>query len=758
MSTPIDGWHSRTVRPSEFILIRGGSGSDNFMMNMSDSERVNENQANFAFLLGERSKIRPGASGSGAFGGKITIGDGILRYKNDSGDPEDAYYGGENSYGFGYKVWVYGKQLFAGGYNVSSYARESIVWGDNITIKCDQNKINSGDNNSTNNVGVAVFGRGITIDYHGDAFIVTGKQHTIGTGLFCSNISGEHMYIGNGCKWINVSGQNMLIDYSCKWINVSGYGHTIGNNCECVNNFGYENVMPKLMTDSTFIGYNNKAHQINNSDVFKFIYMFGSSNDMAVQTSSGKRDIQHVYIFGSDNHGGQGSGVLASYKRKYIYLFGHDLDLCACPDDTETEIPVRYVIGHHNKRANSYGSVKPIFEISCGNTFENDHISSNYGDGSNFIVTTGNSLICGLMTSVYGTSGYEYDWRGHRFERTFEDGIMSGWNNYVGMPSYGCAVFGSYNNLRTSAYSGKEYCYCGIIGDHNTIDLTANVYGTMLFGRYLMATASAQTIVGRYNSTNSAYTNAIFAVGTGFSDSNRATMFSVHDDRVKIGSYPITPSDASHVPEIPNKLTKTTTGSKKQVYGVAANNEQTMYEVSDGTGGYAGKEGKIYEMPAGGIPANDLGFAITGQNLYKHKIKITFGEWHQSGDHELTYVATVHLTVISTISSSYQASDFTDNISFNSKIYRNIVNMYSLVEYFDPYESTIINVDSGIELIIRKYSYPTGTGVPRPYKYGFLLKEYNISVGGATVTTASMEYHEITGMIFDSFEDSVEIL
>lgn len=646
MSTPIDGWHSRTVKPSEFILIRGGSGSDNFMMNISDSQRVNENQANFAFLFGERSKIRPGASGSGAFGGKITIGDGILRYKNDSGEPEDAYYGGENSYGFGYKVWVYGKQLFAGGYNVTAYARESLVWGDNITINCNPSKVNSGDNNSTNNVGVAVLGRGITIGYGGDAFMVTGKQHSIGTGLFCSNISGEHMIIGNSCKWINIAGGG----------NSSDGWQTIGDNCEDLTVFGYSNIVGNYTTDSFISGFKNNIHNASGGRQ-QYIYIFGHENEI-IDTCSDPT-YKNVYIFGHECRS-------TNWAMHDVYMFGDNLLIGSKSHYN------RYIFGKYNLDWGDLNgtSHNPYIEFGCG-TAETR--------ASDFVLTKAHSLFVGYMT---GSEGHKIS-----SSRKFEDGIITGYENKVGyINAYGCCMFGSYNTMYSgSTVRDTSYEYCGIIGAHNEIQLSSGV-GIMLLGTYLRATATKQTIVGRYNDYSSAaYTNAIFAVGTGSANNSRATMFSVFDDGVKIGTNKITPSDASHVPEIPNKLDRTTTGSKKQVYGVAANNQQTMYEVSDGTGGHAGKEGKIYEMPAGGIPANDLGFTIPGTSLYRHHVQFTMPDIELSGAHELELNIQVEIDFLYSSGSALTNNEFITN--FDS-IYKNILNVYV---YYDDYHDDGIN-------------------------------------------------------------------
>jgi hypothetical protein len=727
MSTPIDGWHSRTVKPSEFILIRGGSGSDNFMMNISDSQRVNKNQANFAFLFGERSEIRPGASGSGAFGGKIYIGDGILRYKNDSGEPEDAYYGGENSYGFGYKVWVYGKQLFAGGYNITAYARESIVWGDNITINCDPSKVNSGDNNSTNNVGVAVLGRGITIGYHGDAFMVTGKQHSIGTGLFCSNISGEHMIIGNNCKWINIAGGG----------NSSDGWQTVGDNCEDLTIFGYSNVAEKYTTDSFVSGYKNVIH--NYSDSYQtgkqqYIYILGHENEIANNSSNYRN--KNIYIFGNNC-------LLTHGHSDGVYIFGHHLFAV----NSEASEVIKF--GCYNLdwgRSDSTPSQRALIEVGCG---------TSQTRATDFVLTKTHSLFVGYMT---GGDGHKID-SGHNFE----DGIITGYKNKVGkINAYGCSMFGSYNTM----YSGStdrdtSYEYCGIIGAHNEIQLSSGV-GIMLFGYYLRATDTKQTIVGRYNDYSSAaYTNAIFAVGTGSANNSRATMFSVFDDGIKIGTNKITPSDASHVPEIPNKLDKTTTGSKKQVYGVNASNQQTMYEVSDGTGGHAGKEGKIYEMPTGGIPANDLGFSIPGTTLYRHTINFRMHDqyWEYRLEESNVY-AYVTLVIINSSNTSYTLNDIRNDIIVTG-MYNEIVECFAQIYRYD--DSYYCNA----RFILGEHDNLHS----RVHNYGILLEHYDVDVPGVVtgvdwlapasqlVTNhGAIEFHDLTSCDVENFTDTVTSL
>ena len=222
---------SRTGTEKDFFLIRtdynetGHTGYDGVMMNVHEHHPYNEptidrrnyNEADYAFLFGERSHIYSTASGSGAFGGVINL-----------------Y--GENSYGFGYRIFGFQNQGFSGGSRIGNNAKESLIYGNTINVDCTwHDNTKTYTKNSTSDANLSKY------------LMIFGDSHNIGALCLSDLIVGSHHDIGDGYKWGFIS----------------GYGHSITSYNECVNLIGYENITDrKYPYPSTKITDSNYALEV----------------------------------------------------------------------------------------------------------------------------------------------------------------------------------------------------------------------------------------------------------------------------------------------------------------------------------------------------------------------------------------------------------------------------------------------------------------------------------------------------------------
>lgn len=244
---------------NDFILLRG-TGTESIMQKVettttgdNPTSRANHNAGNYAFCFGERNNLYSGASGAGAFGGLINI-----------------Y--GENTFGFGYKVWNYENQSLCGGYNVSSYARESIVWGDSITIT------EASGGHSENPRQNAIFGGAHTISGRNTRNnLICGSGHTIGRYFRWSLICGLNNNVSSG-NYNIIAGQDHTIGSSFEYSIATGKAHSIGKNVQYCNIFGGTgNTLGNYLSDVTVFGYqNNVSAGSSASSPRGDIYLFGA--------------------------------------------------------------------------------------------------------------------------------------------------------------------------------------------------------------------------------------------------------------------------------------------------------------------------------------------------------------------------------------------------------------------------------------------------------------------------------------------------
>lgn len=269
---------SRTVPDDYLVFIKGESGVDNIVQKINDSSRLNHCYANYAFILGERSIIASGASGSGAFGGDIHIS-------------------GENTYGLGYHVYNFANQGLVGGYDVGNTAKESLIWGNTIGIDCTHDSsTHSWDNSSTSSTlgrYIGVIGNDILIGVGARGSFITGINHRIGDYFYGNILGGQHHTLtGTDIQNNAIFGYSHTIGRNFKFNLVSGYGHEIGNYvdhsiitgkeqhlgnyCVFVNIFGgRNNRLGDYITDATIFGYQNEIAGGSSSNYRHDIYMFG---------------------------------------------------------------------------------------------------------------------------------------------------------------------------------------------------------------------------------------------------------------------------------------------------------------------------------------------------------------------------------------------------------------------------------------------------------------------------------------------------
>ena len=122
---------------------------------VGDVDRTNIANAPFSTALGSRIVIGANASESGAFGGDIHID-------------------GENSYGFGYRVYGFRNQNLIGGYHIGSNAKESLVYGNEIVVDCDRLHV---DDNPRHDVFIPSDTEANRLSRY---LMVFGNDHTVG--------------------------------------------------------------------------------------------------------------------------------------------------------------------------------------------------------------------------------------------------------------------------------------------------------------------------------------------------------------------------------------------------------------------------------------------------------------------------------------------------------------------------------------------------------------------------------------------------
>ena len=578
--------YSRTITDDDFIFIKGESGVDNIVQKISDSSRLNHCYANYAFILGERSIIASGASGSGAFGGDIHIS-------------------GENTYGLGYHVYNFVNQSLTGGYDVGNTAKESIIWGNTIGIDCTHGNEHTWSDSSTDYDHLckymAVFGSNLTVGKAGQGSLISGLYHTIGNYFVCNALSGYGHSLDNT---------------DIKYSNISGYGHQIGRN------FQYSIL-------------SGKEHHIGNYVSFANIFG-GDGNEVGDY-------VNNITILGYQN---QIAGGSSSSHRSDIYMIGCNL---------YTNKSKKVLLGRWNENISG-----ALLEFGDGNGTS----GSPYERVSSFYIYKDYSVFIGYGHTI-GTSNNQ--------KCIVETSLIDGWENTINKNIYGCGIIGNHNRLGgNSADSGSGLDYCFIGGGYCHINHTHS----SALGYYLDSTGSEQLTVGIANDTNSSYLKngqIKFQVGTGSVSSggtvtSRRTSFAVGYNTsdghyIYIGDTKVTRDDAQQIPNILNKLNKVTSGTGRHVYGVDLDNAggssqgQRLFELSgNNTSGHAGKEGKIYEVPTGGIPANDLGFTIPSSNtLYRHEIKIIYRY-----DTEQSLDVVIFGTVYSSRSTQYQWGNSSD--------------------------------------------------------------------------------------------------
>ena len=224
-----------------------------------DVDRTNTANGAFSVVFGSRNTTGAGASESGAFGGDIHID-------------------GENSYGFGYRVYCHRNQNLLGGYHVGSNAKESLIFGNEINIDCDRSPV---DANPKHDVFVP---SDTTTSNLSRYLMVFGNDHTIGANAKSDLIVGANHTVGD------------TFQYSI----VSGGGATIGDDVEFVNIFGgNNNILDSNLTDCTVFGYSNHIYGgVDSSNKVANVYMIGDANsnskDNTINNAKNK-----VFLFGS---------------------------------------------------------------------------------------------------------------------------------------------------------------------------------------------------------------------------------------------------------------------------------------------------------------------------------------------------------------------------------------------------------------------------------------------------------------------------
>ena len=248
-----------------------------------DVDRTNTAAGPFSVTFGSRNTTGQNASESGAFGGDVHIV-------------------GENTYGFGYRVYGYRNQNLIGGYHIGSNAKESFIYGNEINVDCDRSPV---DGNPKHDVFVPsdtaegdlskylmVFGNDHNVGYQALSDLIVGANHTIGNNFQYSVLSGKKNTIGDNVEFVNVFG---------------GTDNKIGENGGGIS-------------DCTVFGYKNT--------------LYGGTYTSGSDTNK----IDNVYIMGS--HNANSKNTTAENFKHSVWLFGNYL----APVESG-----QFIVGEYNK-------------------------------------------------------------------------------------------------------------------------------------------------------------------------------------------------------------------------------------------------------------------------------------------------------------------------------------------------------------------------------------------------------------------------
>ena len=537
-----------------YFGLLSGSGTDSIMQAVLDPEKVNIVRGDYSSAFGTRNLIDTNASESSAFGGIINI------YS-------------ENSFGAGYRVFIFRNQNFAGGYVIGSNAKESIIWGNTINIDCtpvyESNKIKRFIQNSEQEQRES--------DDLSKYLAVFGEGHNIGYKVLRSFFSGYKLSVG----------------YDCKYLTLSGDQHSVGNHCSWLTMFGGNgNAVDSYTNDTTIVGFANKVYHSSwiSSTVLDKIFMIGhniatyncvdvysighhnefytsiskyyetpKSDIYCIGSNNSLTDADKIYCLGSNNYFSSGN---PNDTFEHIYNIGHNNDISTCRTNvymfgyglTPTK-DIQWIIGKYNSTANT-----ALFVI--GNGDNDSSRRSPYLFYDNKYTVSGSTVRSPelgigdlwLSDTYISTEGMDFNPSRHGSyvwdfgkSNNFANNNSNPYIHHSTLFCFGCKIGNhvAYINVfgGDSNNIGDYTVDSTIFGYHNTIpagtDNNSKNSDIYMFGNYLTAgRRDKQWLFGHDNAIDS---NAILLVGSGtHNDREEVTgvnVFVVYQDHVYFPTY-----------------------------------------------------------------------------------------------------------------------------------------------------------------------------------------------------------------------------